>query len=266
MFFSLSTWMLVLVLAGIMFGATLVGLWAGSRARDRRDNLRDHLGVVQGALLTLVALVLAFGLAMAVGRHDARRAAVVNDANAIGTAYLRAQTLAEPERSASLQLLRDYTRVSLDLSDAIPGSAAQQRAISAGTEIQRELWQFAGQALTAAPADSAPRLYTESLNQMIDMQTTRVAALNNRVPSAIVLFEVAGSASALAFLALYLALLSRGTFAALLTASMLTLLLFVSLDLDRPTRGFIQIPTTPLTALQDSMEMPPAATSPSFLP
>ena len=73
---------------------------------------------------------------------------------------------------------------------------------------------------------------------MIDMQTTRVAALNNRVPSAIVL-----------------------SVAALLTASMLTLLIFVSLDLDRPTRGLLQIPSTPLTALQDSMEMPPAATS-----
>ena len=98
---------------------------------------------------------------------------------------------------------------------------------------------------------------------MIDMQTTRVAALNNRVPSAIVLFEVVGAATALALLAFYLAILSRGKVAALLTSGMLTLLLFVSLDLDRPTRGFIQIPTTPLTALQDSMEMPPAATTPS---
>ena len=263
MFFSLSTWQLALVLVSIMLGATILGLWLGSRVSERRENLRDPLGVVQGALLTLVALVLAFGLAMAVGRHDARRAAVVDDANAIGTAYLRAQTLSEPERGLSLQLLRDYTRESLNLSSSIPGSAAQKRAISAGSEIQRDLWRLAGEALAAEPTDSAPRLYTESLNEMIDMQTTRVAALNNRVPAAIVLFEVVGAATALALLAFYLAILSRGKVAALLTCGMLSLLLFVSLDLDRPTRGFIQIPTTPLTALQDSMEMPPAAPSPS---
>ena len=132
MFFSLSTWQLALVLVSIMLGATILGLWLGSRVSERRENLRDPLGVVQGALLTLVALVLAFGLAMAVGRHDARRAAVVDDANAIGTAYLRAQTLSEPERGLSLQLLRDYTRESLNLSSSIPGSAAQERAIATG--------------------------------------------------------------------------------------------------------------------------------------
>src|SRR4051812_20964524 len=232
-----------------MFGATILGLWAGARLSDRRDHLRDPLGVVQGSLLTLVALVIAFGLAMAVGRHDARRAAVVDDANAIGTAYLRAQTLSDPERDPSLKLLRSYTRQSLDLSTSVPGSAAAQRSISAGADIQRDLWQLAGQALAAAPADSAPRLYTESLNDMIDEQTTRVAALNNRVPTAIVLFEVVGAATALAMLGFYLAMHSRGGLAALLTATMLTLLLFVSLDLDRPTRGFIEIPTTALTAL-----------------
>ena len=70
---------------------------------------------MQAALLTLVGLVLAFGLAMAVGRYDSRRAAVVDDANAIGTAYLRAQLLAEPVRSRSLPLFVAYTDASLAL-------------------------------------------------------------------------------------------------------------------------------------------------------
>jgi hypothetical protein len=242
--------------------STALGLWAGSRVGAGGEGLRDPLGVVQGALLTLVALVLAFGLAMAVARHDARRSAVVDDANAIGTTYLRAQTLAEPQRSQSLALLREYTEESLNLSDAVPGSDDFEDAIAAESEIQRELWRLAGEALASAPENSAPRLYMESLNDMIDMQTTRAAALNSRVPSAIVLFEVVGAAVALALLALYLAVLSRGKLAAFLTAAVLTLLLFVSLDLDRPTRGFIQIPTAALTSLQKSMEDPPAAAGP----
>jgi hypothetical protein len=196
---------------------------------------------------------------MAVGRHDARRVAVVDEANAIGTAYLRAQTLHEPERASSMRLLQAYTTESLNLSEAVPGSDAQKRAIEAGSELQRGLWGLAGKALASAPTDSAPRLYVESLNTMIDMQTTRVAALNNRVPYAIVIFEVVGAATALALMALYLGILSRGIVAVLLAAGMLTLLLFVSFDLDRPTRGFIVIPSAPLEALETSMKLPPAA-------
>jgi len=102
----------------------------------------------------------------------------------------------------------------------------------------------------------------ESLNEMIDQQTTRVSALNNRVPSAILLVEVIGAATALGLMALYLAALSRGVVTMLLAAGLLTLLLFVTFDLDRPSRGFITIPAAPLVALRASMELPPAADAP----
>ena len=262
MFFSLDTWQLALVLAAIMFGATILGLVAGRSLSHHADALREPFGVVQAALLTLVGLILAFGLAMAVGRYESRRAAVVDDANAIGTTYLRAQTLREPVRSLSLPLYVEYTDASLRLSGAVPGSSAAKRAIVAESALQRRLWRLAGQALDAQPTQSAPRLYVESLNEMIDMQTTRVSALNNRVPPAIVLVEVIGAAVALALLALYLAMLSRGVVTVLLAAGLLTLLLFVSLDLDRPSRGFIKVPATPLVALRASMELPPAAAAP----
>jgi hypothetical protein len=258
-FLTLSSLQLALVLAGLVFGATILGHGVGRRMTHKRETLREPVSVVQGVLLTLVALVLAFGLAMAVGRHDARRAAVVDDANAIGTAFLRAQTLPEPQRSLSLPLFAEYTEQSLQLSRTVPGSEEQARAIAAGSELQRQLWDQAAQALAAAPTASAPRLYVESLNEMIDMQTTRVAALNNRVPFAIVFFEVVGAATALALLALYFALLSRGIVPVLLTASMLMLLLVISLDLDRPTRGMIEIPTSPLETLAESMRLAPAA-------
>lgn len=262
MFFTLNSWQLALVLAGIMFGATILGLVVGRSLSRHRDTLREPFGVVQGALLTLVGLILAFGLAMAVGRYEARRAAVVDDANAIGTAYLRAQTLREPARGQSLPLYAQYADASISLSRTIPGSPAQKRAIAEGSVLQRRLWHLAGEALDARPAQSAPRLYVESLNQMIDMQTTRVSALNNRVPSAILLVEVIGAATALGLLALYLAILSRGVITVLLAAGLLTLLLFVTFDLDRPSRGFIRIPATPLLVLRASMELPPAADAP----
>jgi hypothetical protein len=262
MFFSLNTWQLALVLGGILFAAVAVGLVAGRSLSHHAETLSQPFGVVQAALLTLVALLLAFCLAMAVTRYEARRAAVVDDSNAIGTAYLRAQTLHEPMRSASLRLYPAYADASIALSNSVPGGDDAKRAIARESQIQRQLWGLAGQSLGRSPVDSAPRLYLDSLNTMIDLQTTRVAALNNRVPSAISLVEVVGAALALALMALYLAMFSRGVVTVLLAAGLLTLLLFVTFDLDRPTRGFITVPDAPLVAVRAGMELPPAADAP----
>jgi hypothetical protein len=262
-FFRLNSAELALIIFGVVLGVTVAGLAAGRYLRGRSDTLREPFGVLQAALLGLVALILAFGLSLAVGRYESRRAAVVDDANAIGTTYLRAQTLAEPERSQSLALLVRYTDTSIRLSNAIPGSAEQRRVIADGDAQLRKLWRLAGQALVTAPRATAPRLYVDSLNNTIDMQTVRVAALNNRVPGAVLAIEVGGAAVALGLLALYLAILGRGVITVLLAAGLVTLLLLVTFDLDRPTRGLITIPDTPLTSLRASMALPPAATGPS---
>jgi hypothetical protein len=211
----------------------------------------------------VVGLILAFGLALAVGRYESRRAAVVEDANRIGTTYLRAQTLAEPVRSQSLDLLRRYTDTSIRLSESVPSSDEARRAQADGEVLQRELWRLAGQALDREPTASAPRLYVETLNQMIDQQTVRVAALNNRVPGAVLALEVIGAAVALGLLAFYLALVGRGVVTVVLAAALVSGLLLVTFDLDRPTRGVIKVPDTPLTNLRASMTLPPAARGPT---
>jgi hypothetical protein len=204
-----------------------------------------------------------FGLALAVGRYESRRAAVVEDANAIGTTYLRAQTLAEPIRTRSLERLVRYMDTSIRLSRSVPTSPEARQAVADGGKLQRELWGLAGQALADAPEASAPRLYVETLNEMIDMQTVRVAALNNRVPGAVLALEVIFAAAALGLLAFYLALLGRGVLPVLLAAGLMCCLLLVTFDLDRPTRGLIEVPATPLTSLRQSMDLPPAAAAPA---
>jgi hypothetical protein len=263
MFFRLSSVELGLILLAIVIGTTAIGLLLGRHLRHRSEHLREPFGVLQAALLGLVGLILAFGLALAVGRYESRRAAVVDEANAIGTTYLRAQTLPEPVRTQSLERLVRYTDTSIELSGSVPNSADARTAIAKGQLLQRELWGLAGQALSDQPVASAPRLYVETLNEMIDMQTVRVAALNNRVPGAVLAVEVGGAAIALALLAFYLAILGRGVSTVLLAAGLITLLLLVTFDLDRPTRGLIRVPDTPLVNLRASMELPPAAAAPT---
>ena len=262
MFFSLPSWAVALLVFAVVGGACVGGALAGRYLRRHTDALREPIGVLQAALLGLVGLILAFGLSLAVGRYESRRAATVAEANAIGTTYLRAQLIAEPQRTASLALLRRYTDLALEVSDEVPGSDAMRRTNGAQLVVQRQLWRLAGAATARAPMDTAPRLYVDTLNDMIDQQTVRAAALGNRVPGAVLTVEVLAAAIAVGLLALYLAVLGRGFVAVVVAAVLVTLFLLVTFDLDRPTRGLITVPATPLESLRASMTLPPAASGP----
>lgn len=242
--------------------ATVAGYATGRYLREH-EKLREPFGVLQAALLGLVALVLAFGLTLAVGRYEDRRAATVDEANAIGTTYLRAQLIAEPARTRSLALLRSYTNLAIRIAHEVPGESGMRRTTAAEGVIQRRLWHLAGQSTNAAPVATAPRLYVDSLNATIDAQGSRLAALSNRVPGAVLALEVFGAAAALALLALHISLLGRGLLPLLGAAALVTLLLLVTFDLDRPTRGLIQVPDASLVAVRASMALPPAADAPT---
>ena len=262
MLFRLSSPALMLVLLLVIVGAALTGLFVGRSRRERHHGLKESSGVLQGALLGFMGLVLAFGLSLALGRYEDRRAAVVDDANTIGTTYLRAQTLSEPMRSQSLALLVHYTDAEMRLTDEVSGSGGARATISEGSALQNRLWALAGQAVQKDPTGTAPRLYEESLNEMIDQQTVRVAGLANRVPTEVLLLELIGAAGAMFLVGLHVGLLGRSLTPVLLAAGLVTFLLFVTFDLDRPTRGFITVPDAPLAALRASMDEPPAYGSP----
>jgi hypothetical protein len=261
-FFRLTSWELGLFFFAVVFGATGLGVLLGHRVRHLSESLKEPFGALQVALLGLVALLLAFGLSLAVSRYENRRSNIVTEANTIGTTYLRAQTLAEPVRSRSLDLLVRYTRSALRFSDDVPGTDEADAARAQEQRLQRQLWSLAGDALDKAPTASAPRLYVETLNEMFDAETVRVASLSNRVPTAVLVLELLGSALALGLLAAYLAIVGRGVLAVLLASGLVAFLLLVTTDLDRPTRGMIQVPDTVLRAQLASMEEPPAAAPP----
>ena len=258
-FFRLTSVELALLIFAVVLGTTALGAFLGGRVRHLSERLKEPFGVLQAALLGLVALLLAFGLSLAVSRYEDRRAHIVTEATTIGTTYLRAQTLAEPIRSRSLDLLVRHTRWAVRLSDVVPGSDEAEAARAQEERIERRLWRLAGEALDLAPIASAPRLYVETLNEMIDAETVRVAALSNRVPTAVLVLELLFSALALGLLAAYLAIVGRGAPAVFLVAGLVAFLLLVTVDLDRPTRGMIEVPDTVLKDQLASMEEPPVA-------
>jgi hypothetical protein len=259
LFFDLDTFWLALALVVIIGASTVAGILVGRRLRDRPGVSIEPVGVVQGALLGLVGLLLAFGLTMAVGRYETRRALVVQEANTIGTTYLRAQLLPEPARSESLELLKTYGDVAIALAGQVPFTDQFDRDVAEFDGIQRGLWTEAGRAVEADPTGTGPLTYIPTLNDMIDTHSERMASLRNRVPTPVMLLQVCGSAIAIGVLAAYLALLGRSEITALIAAAFVCVILFVSFDLDRPERGFITVPSTALVEARAEMDLPPAA-------
>lgn len=262
-FFRFSSLVLAAGLFVVILGATALGHIVGRSVRDKSEGLREPFGVMQAAMLGFMGLVLAFGISLAVGRYENRRAAVVEEANAIGTTYLRAQTLPEPSRTRSLELLRDFTDTSIRISRTVPSSTDQDDALVRSGRAERALWTEAGRALEAEPTASSVRLYVESLNETFDAQSSVVFGLRNRVPTAVLALEIVGAAIALGLLALHLATLGRGLTPVLVASALVTLTLMITFDLDRPVRGLIQVSDAPLTQLRASMEEPPAVDAPA---
>jgi len=261
-FFSLSDWELWLLVLALMGGVSLLGVLGGRFLRRHSDVDREPFSVLQGALLGVVGLILAFSLTLAVGRYENRRGDVVNEANTINTAYLRAQTMTEPRRTRSLALLRRYNDLAIRISDEVPGGEAQRATAARQKVLERRLWGLAAEEVYARPRGNAARLYLESLNAMIDEQGVRLAGLNNRVPTPVLWLELLGAAIALGLLGLYLAVLGKGVVPIVAAAILVSLLILVTFDLDRPTRGLIQVPATALLAERATMSLPPAAPAP----
>lgn len=258
MLFRLNTPLLTLAVALVVGGTTGAGIVTGRAIRARKDQVREPLSTVQAALLGFIGLLLAFGLTMAVGRYGDRRQALVHEANTIGTTYLRAQVLPEPARTDALGLLRRYTDLRIALSDQVPGSGAYRRTRDESAALHRQLWAQVGPLLRAQPEDTGPRLYVESLNEMIDADASRAATLADRVPASVVYLQLFGGAVALGALATYLAVVGQGTATSAIAAAVVVLILLVTIDLDRPVRGAIRVPATALVEVRTSMDLPPA--------
>jgi hypothetical protein len=109
-FYRLNPLLICLVLTGVLIMTVEIGFWAKGRAKAGTGSIeKTDIALILGAVMTLLALLLGFTYSMSVGRFETRRQLVVDEANAIGTTYLRAKTLPEPRSSEIQKLLRQYT-------------------------------------------------------------------------------------------------------------------------------------------------------------
>ncbi|MGH7983656.1 MAG: hypothetical protein ACREFF_11020 [Candidatus Udaeobacter sp.] len=248
----------VLPLWGLFMGILLVVLFSvecGYRLGRYRRRRHEHekeapLGTMVGATLGLLAFILAFTFGLAAARFDARRQVLLDEANAIGTTYLRAGML--PERGEEIRvLLRDYVGTRLE--------AVQSNDVAEGIRrsenIQQQLWSHAEAVGGKNPNSIVVGLFVQSLNEAIDLHAKRVqAGLRSRIPGAIWLALFAVAALSLAAMGYQAGLVAtRRSLAVFAVAFTFSVVIELIADLDRPREGVLRVSQHALLDLQRSM-------------
>jgi len=230
-----------------------LGRWWQDRTPGEQEG---PTGMLVGSILALLAFLLAVTRGMAADRFDARRGIVLDEANAIGTAYLRAGYLPEPASDQIRELLREYLplRIVLTASDDIQGDIAKS------VKIQNDIWTIT-EAVARDHGSDVVALFVESVNDVIDIHESRVTARTARVPETILLLLVGGAALSLGMVGYSAGLTKRRS---LLSAVVLIIALgaviMIVIDLDRPREGFIQVSQQPLIDLEQQLGLPTSVT------
>jgi ribose/xylose/arabinose/galactoside ABC-type transport system permease subunit len=257
--YSISTIWIALALFLAMILMVEIGHYIGRAARKRTQlPPKDHVTGVQAALLGILALLLGFTLSLSLQRFDVRSAAVVDEANAIGTAYLRTQFLPESVRGEMRRLLRTYTDLRIQAgTESTVDKGHRNSVLRQANDTIDELWTLARKAVEQDANPVRTGLFVQALNDAIDSFRKSEAALDRHLPDLVLLLLfvtflmvglVVGYATGIDGY--------RAFFATYIMMALIVVLVFVIIDLDRPRRGLVQVSLESMTALRDSMTPP----------
>lgn len=242
----------VLTAAGI-FALLLIALEAGFVMGRRTTTDPDaraggQIGAVQGAILGLLGLLLAFTFGAAGGRFIERQDLIVQEANAIGTAYLRTDLLDEPYRSELRAALKRYTEHRIDASSRLR-AGVEPATLAEVERLHARIWSAAIAGVTAKSSVIMGVLIP--INEVIDLHATRLAAGRKRLPPIIMALLMACSLLAVGVTGYVCGMGGRRR--APLTVALAFLIgaaLWITVDLDNSRAGLLQLSDAPLKALK----------------
>jgi hypothetical protein len=231
------------IFVGIL-GSVMLGRWLGRRASARYGAAgMPNVSSLEAAVFALLGLLIAFTFSGALSRFDVRRAQAVDEANAIGTAYLRIDLLPASAQPSLRQTFREYVDARIATYRALPDVEAARRELARSQDLQRDIWaQAIAAARMAESRREAELLVIPALNQMFDITTVRVVATQLHPPS--IIYEM------LIALALASALLAGYQSAGekdyhwvhkLGFASIVALTVYVILDIEYPRAGWVRL-------------------------
>lgn len=230
-----------------MEGGYRLGKWRHAVVAEEKET---PVGAMVGSVLGLLAFLLAFTFGLAATRFEERRHTVLEEANAIGTTYLRTRLLPEPQRTETARLLREYVDVRVQgVQEHMP-----EKVLARSEQLQELLWAEAVKA-AAKSRDPITGLFIQSLNETIDVHAKRVlVGMRSRIPLSIWM-----GLYGLAILGMISMGYQAGLSATRRSPAMLGLVLGFAIvmlliaDLDRGFEGFLTVGQQPMIELQKTM-------------
>ncbi|UCD66995.1 MAG: hypothetical protein JSW48_08900 [Betaproteobacteria bacterium] len=251
MLYSIPIAVVLLGIVLLILGSFELGFRVGEHFRTQYDKEASlSLGPMVGGVLAMLAFVLAFTFAIAAGQHDLRKQNVLREANAVGTAYLRADLLDEPQRTEVKRLLREYVDIRVQAAKGENLDFALTRSV----ELHQLLWvQVLGAKTNPAPMIS---LVIQSINDVIDMHETRVTAvLHNRIPRSIWFALFVISALTMTTIGIQIGTIGKRRLIAIVPLILaFSVLATLVVDLDRPLQGRITTEQHAMINLQENMD------------
>jgi len=250
---SPAHWAIVLSI-GLFVGIVAcleVGYRIGRRSLEKHpESAHEGIGVIEAAVFALLGLLLGFSFAGGTSRLDTKRQLIVQEANAIGTAYLRLDELPVSDQPEMRVLFREYVDTRLRYDRLADPKAAEQELARAG-EMQQEIWSRTVTASRSDPTQNAARLLLPALNEMIDITTARDIAMHTQLPRLIFVLLV-GVALVSGLLAGYAMAKrrSRSWLHMMLYAAVIAVTIYTVLDLEYPRFGLIRLDAADKALLQ----------------
>jgi hypothetical protein len=228
------------------FFLVMLGFLEAGRRLGARQVARDGEGAksstVDAAVFGLMGLLIAFTFSGAAGRFDARRQLVVQEANDIGTAWLRLDLLPASEQSSLREKFRQYVASRLAVYRRLPDIQAARTELARSTALQSDIWTQAVSACKESTTTPAAAMLLPALNQMFDIATARTMAAQMHPPALIyaMLFLVMLAGSSLAGYGMATAK-ARNWFHILVFLTVNVLAIYIILDFEFPRFGLIQL-------------------------
>jgi hypothetical protein len=241
-------------IVAVVLGILMLAAWQIGRRMGRRLRGTDAAkpSKFDDASVGLLTLLLAFSFGPSIAKHDQRQLVVVADANAIGDFYTCASLLKEPNRTKLQAVIRQYAQLRLDLSNRRPHAGDLEAALANFDRMHDQMTTLVGQAVSDGTLIAVS--LANSLNNVTSNQASRLAAYRDRLPAEIVfLLYTCAIVTAL--------LIGReqgvegitdvaGTVCCILLVS---IAVYVTLDLNRPESGLIRVPQEPIERLLSQM-------------
>ena len=235
-----------LLILGLFAGMLLmlfIGQWLGRRSlAQETDVVRSRLTGVETAVFGLMGLMIAFTFSGAASRYEMRRQLIVDETNAIGTAYLRLDLLPASSQAALREKFRRYVDTRISVYRVLPDIDASEAQAAVAVTLQNEIWAGVLAALKDAPPQ-ATIVVIPALNQMIDVTTARAIALRTHTPKLIFAFllVIGLVCSLLAGFVLAYTKTSNVRLHVATFAVVVTLTIYIIFDLDYPRFGLIRL-------------------------